>query len=313
MTRLAEIGQQLKTAREARGRSLDDVASETHLKAIHLAALEEGNESELPEPVYIKSFIRKYAQAVGLPAEELANAYWETRPLPPAPPETREFHAPWWIFPWIVGAILLGLLAYAWHLSTRSPASPSGSSNPEAVAPSPIAHPASRSIVMPAPGATHAIATHAASRSGTAVHPFPASPSARVATPNLHPVTKSAPPKPKPTPHATPKPSPLPRAAPSAAIPPAASTSLAPSPGASPTSKSTVLKLHALRPAWVRVVRNGHELYSETMRPGEIKSWPVGSGLSVTIGNASGVQATLGDKALGPLGGEGQVVRRVFR
>lgn len=314
MTRLAEIGQQLKTAREARGRSVEDVAVETHLKGAHLTALEAGDESSLPEPVYIKSFIRKYAQAVGLPAEDLANAYWETRPLPPAPPEAREFHAPWWIFPWIVGVVLLGLLAFAWHLGTRSPASPGGRANPEAIAPSAKVRPASRSIVVPSAGTPHAIATHAASRSGTIVHPHMASPSTRVATPSLHPATKPTPhAAPKPTPHAPPKPAPMPRATPTATVPPAASTSMVPSAGANPAGQSAVLKLHALRASWVRVVRNGHELYSDTMRPGDTKSWPVGSGLSVTIGSASGVQATLGDKALGSLGGEGQVVRRVFR
>ncbi|MNL65729.1 hypothetical protein D3C87_1901020 [compost metagenome] len=49
------------------------------------------------------------------------------------------------------------------------------------------------------------------------------------------------------------------------------------------------------------------------MTAGQTMSWPLLEGLDVTIGNAGGVQVTLGDKALGVLGAEGEVVRRVFK
>lgn len=142
---LAEIGTRLREAREARGRTIDDIAVETHLKASHLRALEEGDESQLPEPVYIKGFIRRYASAVGVDGEELANRYWRTRPLPPTPPQRQEFGVPWWVFPWIVGLVLVAILM-ALYLGTRRVPGPAPSPAPPT--PAPLASPS------PAPTAT---------------------------------------------------------------------------------------------------------------------------------------------------------------
>ncbi|MBO9540082.1 helix-turn-helix domain-containing protein [bacterium] len=322
MTRLAEIGQQLKEARLGRKRSIEDIAFETHLKASHLQAIEEGDEQSLPEPVYVKSFIRKYAQAVGLPADELASRYWETRPLPPPPPETRDFTPPWWIFPWVLGAVLLGALAYFWVVSTRP--------TPPAPTPSPVVTP----LPTPTPVATGSVATPSIAGATTSATPSLAPGLATPSTvhPTAHPAAKptiapTVAPTAKPIVAPTVKPSPKPTALPTAKpatprpthtpTPAAAPTTAVPEPseqseGNKPASQS-VLKLHTTSTSWVRVTRGGRELFAKNMTPGQTMSWPVLEGLDVTIGNAGGVQVTLGDKALGVLGAEGEVVRRIFK
>jgi hypothetical protein len=75
----------------------------------------------------------------------------------------------------------------------------------------------------------------------------------------------------------------------------------------------SVLTLRATAMSWVRVARGGREIYAKNMPPGKTMSWPVLDGLEVTIGNGAGVEVTMGDKTLGTLGANGEVVRRVFK
>jgi transcriptional regulator with XRE-family HTH domain len=63
---LTVVGQRLRQAREAKDTSLEQIAETTHIGLGRLKALEQGDPSNLPEPVYVQGFIRKYAQAVGL-------------------------------------------------------------------------------------------------------------------------------------------------------------------------------------------------------------------------------------------------------
>jgi cytoskeleton protein RodZ len=63
---LTWLGQQLQQAREGQGISLEEIAQTTHIGLGLLRALEQGNSTSLPEPVYVQGFIRKYAQRVGL-------------------------------------------------------------------------------------------------------------------------------------------------------------------------------------------------------------------------------------------------------
>jgi|GEM_PF-1927491 cytoskeletal protein RodZ len=323
MNRLTEIGQALKQAREGRRRTLEDVALETHIKLHHLEAIEAGDESRLPEPVYVKSFIRKFAQAVGLPSDELANRYWESRPLPPLPPPSKEFAPPWWIFPWVLGILLVAALGYAWWASSRNPAP---EASPEVVA-TPSAKPSLRAVPPPvASVSTGPAVVSPPTASPSQAAPALIAPSAQpAATPSAKPSPKptakpkpkpTAKPKPKPTRKPTPSPQPTPTAAQPAEETPApseapATTSAAPNPKR-PKGR-LVLKLHATEAAWVRVVRHGHELFSDVMAPGSDRAWPVGDALSVTIGNGAGIKVTLGDRTLGTLGAEGKVVKRVFK
>ncbi len=64
------LGRQLRTAREQKGYSIDDIASKTFIRAHHLDAIERDDFADLP-PSRIRYFVRDYARAVGLDPESL--------------------------------------------------------------------------------------------------------------------------------------------------------------------------------------------------------------------------------------------------
>jgi cytoskeleton protein RodZ len=83
--RLCEIGVQLKQAREQKHLSLDDVSAKTLIRATILKAIEEGDTRPLPEPVYIKGFIRRFGDLVGLSGRELSESFpWQPDASVPA-------------------------------------------------------------------------------------------------------------------------------------------------------------------------------------------------------------------------------------
>jgi len=69
---LAEIGYYLQTIRQQRQISYEDVAAKTHIPIRTLKALEFGDLQQLPEPVYIQGFLRRYAEMLGIAPHEIA-------------------------------------------------------------------------------------------------------------------------------------------------------------------------------------------------------------------------------------------------
>ena len=72
---LKDIGDKLKMFRNKHSICLKRVAVVTMIRINLLEAIEEGNLKELPEPVYIQGMIKRYADAIGLDGEELANSF----------------------------------------------------------------------------------------------------------------------------------------------------------------------------------------------------------------------------------------------
>jgi cytoskeletal protein RodZ len=68
---LNEMGTRLKEARIAKGYSLEDLQDVTKIQKRYLAGIEEGNYSMMPGQFYVRAFIKQYADAVGLNADEL--------------------------------------------------------------------------------------------------------------------------------------------------------------------------------------------------------------------------------------------------
>jgi cytoskeleton protein RodZ len=66
------LGERLRRAREARGLSLDDIASRTRIPIRHLQHIEREEWDALPAATYAVGFTRNYANAVGLDGPELA-------------------------------------------------------------------------------------------------------------------------------------------------------------------------------------------------------------------------------------------------
>ncbi|MBE9028276.1 helix-turn-helix domain-containing protein [filamentous cyanobacterium LEGE 11480] len=72
---LKDIGLKLVHTREQREFSVEDLAVKTHIPARLLRSLENSDLSQLPEPVYIQSFIRQYANSLGLNGVQLASEF----------------------------------------------------------------------------------------------------------------------------------------------------------------------------------------------------------------------------------------------
>ncbi|HAZ43461.1 MAG TPA: DUF4115 domain-containing protein [Cyanobacteria bacterium UBA11369] len=73
--KLAEMGSYLRHLREEQALSLEDVAAKTKVQPRLLSAIEEGRLEPLPEPIYIKGFIQRYADALGLNGAEFASVF----------------------------------------------------------------------------------------------------------------------------------------------------------------------------------------------------------------------------------------------
>lgn len=118
MASLEEIGRALKDAREARGISLQAIADHTRITMRHLRAIEAGEVSELPELFYVRGFLKKYAELVGLPPDRVADAY-APAPIPvPTQPPVRVSLGPF-AYHVVVALALAGAIALAWKLQPR--------------------------------------------------------------------------------------------------------------------------------------------------------------------------------------------------
>jgi cytoskeletal protein RodZ len=73
--KLEELGSRLRQCRTEKSIPLEDVAARTRIQARLLNAIEEGRLDQLPEPVYIKGFIKRFAEALGLNGAEFASAF----------------------------------------------------------------------------------------------------------------------------------------------------------------------------------------------------------------------------------------------
>lgn len=66
-------GERLRAAREAKGLSIEEIASTTRIPMRHLESLENANWTALPAPTYSIGFARNYATTVGLDRDEISD------------------------------------------------------------------------------------------------------------------------------------------------------------------------------------------------------------------------------------------------
>ena len=148
------LGERLKRAREAKGMSLDDVASRTRIPIRHLQNIEREDWDGLPAATYAVGFTRNYANAVGLDGAALARelrdrigsptthraaapVYYEAADPSRVPPR-------WLALIAVVLAVVLigGYLIWRSGLDSEPEAIPIAEAPPEAPAPSAPAAPA---------------------------------------------------------------------------------------------------------------------------------------------------------------------------
>ena len=268
----------LREARERVGWSLPEMAAGLHISLSHLEALEDGRISLLPGGAYAVGYVRSYASALGLDAEEMVRRFKaeaakvsrKTELSFPVPMPERSMPA---------GAVMLvGLVlcigAYAgWYRLSgdgRLPAE-TVSSIPERLAPlAQQALPPPAVIVMAKP-----------------VEPAPVPAPMVVAAdpaPAVQPISPSS-----------------------------AAAALVHEPSGNPVSPvdRSRMVLRANADAWVQVKdRSGTLLLNRILKAGE--TWPVPrQDLVMTTGNAGGTEVLVDGVAIPPLGGIGAVRRDI--
>ncbi len=76
---LLSFGRYLKSARFEKGISLDEIAAELRVPEKTLVLLEEEIHGDLPDPVFVKGFVRSYAQLVDINVDEAIQRYLASR------------------------------------------------------------------------------------------------------------------------------------------------------------------------------------------------------------------------------------------
>lgn len=82
------FGAALKNARLAKGMSVEDIMEYSRISKFMVQQIEAENLSKLPEPVFLKGFLKTYAQAVGLDPADVIERYNRALNREPSPVET---------------------------------------------------------------------------------------------------------------------------------------------------------------------------------------------------------------------------------
>ena len=155
------IGERLRNAREAKGLSLRAVADLTRIRAVYLQALEDEQFDQLPGAVYARGFLRTFADALGLDADRLMDAYpgaFEAPgpaligtaggeiPIRPAAPRSRLRIIATYVAVLLgLGLVAVGVIGYMQLRQFNEPVAP------QAVAPVPSSAEPPRAAPQPAP------------------------------------------------------------------------------------------------------------------------------------------------------------------
>lgn len=153
-------GQRLKAAREEKGLSLEDIASETRIPHRHLESVENGDWDRLPAPTYTIGFAKSYASAVGLDRadigeqlrQEMGGTRADTSTIEHFEPADPARTMPKWLVMSAIVAILVVVLAFSWirnrsvseqpaQTAQEQPANPAPAGSPMNSAPAPQAAP----------------------------------------------------------------------------------------------------------------------------------------------------------------------------
>lgn len=81
---MSALGEEFKSAREARGLTLSDVAERLHIRSVYLAAIEDEDWHVIGAPVYVRGFMRTYARFLGLDPEAAVARF--SAAVPPGTP-----------------------------------------------------------------------------------------------------------------------------------------------------------------------------------------------------------------------------------
>jgi cytoskeletal protein RodZ len=126
---MPDIGSTLREARMRARIDISEIETETKIRAKYLRALENEEWDLLPGPTYVKSFLRTYADALGLDGKLLIEEYKlrherlsDVELLPIAPPGQRDRRrAPRAAFSrgWLVAVVVVGLIVALYFVGSN--------------------------------------------------------------------------------------------------------------------------------------------------------------------------------------------------
>lgn len=126
-----DLGKVLKDAREARGLSVEEIATELRIEARMLHALEACRFDELGAPVFAKGYLKQYGGRLGLDYRDLLSEYYRvvgSTEVQIAPSPVIKLRDERQIVVWVVAALaialLIGFLAYWWFNQPNASGSP---------------------------------------------------------------------------------------------------------------------------------------------------------------------------------------------
>jgi len=167
--RLAKMGLQLYEVRQQQEISLEQVVSQTRIQPRFLQAIEQGKLENLPESVYIQSFIRQYADAIGLNGVEFASSFPTFYRLPDSRPSWRSLPGAqlrpvhlYLLYMLLIISAVNGL-SYFLNRSVKQPELANAEMNVQPVAPAaigpinPLQTVAKSSLALKPPGAQKAV------------------------------------------------------------------------------------------------------------------------------------------------------------
>jgi cytoskeleton protein RodZ len=287
------FGVSLKRERELRGITLAEIARSTKISVRLLEAIEKDRFDVLPEGVFRKSFIKSYANYLGMNEEQILQEYAlevqpkaTTQPVPDKPSTSfKTFSAGSRRSLLLTFGILLVLLGIGWGFWFFTGAGQNGCS------------------AVPA----------------TQVTPTPPLPGGQPQSEAIPPATSTAAPVQAQTTTAPPTPTPTTAGQTGSPVNDPSQLKvlgeLAKKPYPAPPVGSEgggplELTIEANSPSWISVSAGESSLFSGLMSPAETKKFSLDAPLKVTVGNAGGVRLQVGGQVFSSLGKPGE--RKIF-
>jgi cytoskeleton protein RodZ len=296
---MASIGEMLCEAREAQGRSIEDLAAELCITKRYLRAIEEDDVKSLPGLFFYQSFARQYAAMLGIEANQIGDALAALNGPPAvAGAESQEAAA---------GSPSTQTAPAQTSFSRRSfselsssalssSALSSSSYSPSLRTPSlravdPIIEGANRGYFAGYPVGLSAAALVAAVLLGSGIFAWWSRP-------------------PQPAPSAASAPAKVAERAAEGSAREVSSAAVAPSLEATAAvddGNQVVLNLSANEKTWLSITSHGKVIFSGILEASQSKTLKGGEVATMKIGNAGGVDIQWNGKSIGPIGPRGQV------
>jgi len=239
------VGELLRNEREKKGYSIKAIENAISIRSLYINAIEEGNYNLIPGEVYLKGFIRNYANYLGLNGKEMVDLYRQSQaPVPPITaaqpsvetpakttpnPSNRNTYSTRWLMISLLSVCVAGL---AWWMlsSPKSPTEPPLSSQMQTNQSTPTNPPTTQSVVPAAPA----------------------------------------------------------------------------------QNKSVIITAKYTDQCWTSVTTDGKIIYEGTPLTGDTITWEAQNSITITAGNAGGIDITSNGQSAGKLGAKGEVVVKTF-